>query len=114
MKIFGKAPKKSNLGIKGLRAAYWNLTPKELTEITLNAGQGELTSTGALSIKTGKFTGRSPKDRLSLKMMLQEKSLIGAILILCLMKISLIDYIKKCLTILKTRKFMLGMYMHVL
>lgn len=67
MKIFGKAPKKSNLGIKGLRAAYWNLTPKELTEITLNAGQGELTSTGALSIKTGKFTGRSPKDRFIVK-----------------------------------------------
>jgi phosphoenolpyruvate carboxykinase (ATP) len=67
MKIFGKAPKKSNLGIKGLRAAYWNLTPKELTEITLNARQGELTSTGALSIKTGKFTGRSPKDRFIVK-----------------------------------------------
>ena len=41
----------------------WNLTQEQLFEETLKKEQGTLTSTGALSIKTGEFTGRSPKDR---------------------------------------------------
>ncbi len=40
-----------------------NLFPAKLIEETIAKGQGQLSSTGALSIKTGKFTGRSPKDR---------------------------------------------------
>lgn len=66
MKINGKLPDfndLSNLGIKNISNIHWNLTTKELTEITINKKMGVLASTGALSIKTGKFTGRSPKDR---------------------------------------------------
>lgn len=44
-----------------------NLTPASLVEKTILAGEGHLASTGALSVKTGKFTGRSPKDRYVVK-----------------------------------------------
>ncbi|MCB0839293.1 MAG: phosphoenolpyruvate carboxykinase (ATP) [Bacteroidetes bacterium] len=40
-----------------------NLTPAALIEKTIVLRQGQLSSTGALMVKTGKFTGRSPKDR---------------------------------------------------
>jgi phosphoenolpyruvate carboxykinase (ATP) len=42
---------------------YWNLTPEELIEHTIKKKQGVLSDTGALCIETGKFTGRTPKDR---------------------------------------------------
>ena len=42
---------------------YWNLKPNQLIEQTLRRNQGTLTYNGTLAIKTGKFTGRSPKDR---------------------------------------------------
>lgn len=42
---------------------HWNLSPAALVEKTLIKGQGKLTDSGALAIDTGKFTGRSPKDR---------------------------------------------------
>lgn len=53
----------TDLGLKNVAAAYWNLTPAELVEETLVNGQGALTDTGALAVDTGEFTGRSPKDR---------------------------------------------------
>lgn len=40
-----------------------NLQPAALVEKTIRLGQGKLSSTGALVVNTGKFTGRSPKDR---------------------------------------------------
>jgi len=40
-----------------------NLFPAKLVEETIAKKQGQLSSTGALVVKTGKFTGRSPKDR---------------------------------------------------
>jgi phosphoenolpyruvate carboxykinase (ATP) len=51
------------LGFKGVQNAYWNLSPKELTQMTLAINEGIITDTGALAINTGKFTGRSPEDR---------------------------------------------------
>ena len=52
----------SDLGIKN-SIAHWNLTPKELMLISLKKDQAKLTSTGAITINTGEFTGRSPLDR---------------------------------------------------
>lgn len=43
------------------------LTPAELIEQTILLRQGVLADTGALCIDTGKFTGRSPKDRFIVK-----------------------------------------------
>src|SRR5436190_20282339 len=53
----------ADLGLKNVEDAYWNLSPSELVEETLILGQGLLTDTGALAVDTGKFTGRSPKDK---------------------------------------------------
>jgi phosphoenolpyruvate carboxykinase (ATP) len=40
-----------------------NLSTPELVEVAIQGFEGELSLTGALSVKTGKFTGRSPDDR---------------------------------------------------
>jgi phosphoenolpyruvate carboxykinase (ATP) len=53
----------SEIGLSGVSNAYWNLHPSELVEFTIRRGEGRLTDTGALAIKTGEFTGRSPKDK---------------------------------------------------
>jgi phosphoenolpyruvate carboxykinase (ATP) len=53
----------ADLGIRNVADAYWNLTPAELVEETIVCGEGVLTDTGALAVDTGKFTGRSPKDK---------------------------------------------------
>jgi phosphoenolpyruvate carboxykinase (ATP) len=42
---------------------HYQLSPKELHEITIEKGQGVEASSGALAVNTGEFTGRSPKDR---------------------------------------------------
>lgn len=44
-----------------------NLQPASLVEQTIVSGHGKLSSSGALVVKTGKFTGRSPKDRFIVK-----------------------------------------------
>ncbi len=44
-----------------------NLQPAALVEDTILQKQGKLSSSGALAVKTGKFTGRSPKDRFIVK-----------------------------------------------
>jgi len=51
------------LGIQKVAKAYWNLSPAELVEHALANKEGVLTETGALMCDTGKFTGRSPKDK---------------------------------------------------
>jgi phosphoenolpyruvate carboxykinase (ATP) len=51
------------LGITNPANVFWNLSPKKLTEETINKKQGTIASSGALAIDTGEFTGRSPKDK---------------------------------------------------
>lgn len=46
---------------------HFNLSPAELIEHALAKKEGVLTATGALMADTGKFTGRSPKDRFIVK-----------------------------------------------
>ena len=44
-------------------AVYRTLTPAQLTEAALRRGARKLANTGALVVTTGKYTGRSPKDK---------------------------------------------------
>lgn len=53
-------------GIKNATIRY-QLSPTDLQEITIEKGQGVATSSGALAVNTGEFTGRSPKDRFIVK-----------------------------------------------
>ncbi|NND93396.1 MAG: phosphoenolpyruvate carboxykinase (ATP), partial [Flavobacteriales bacterium] len=55
------------LGLKDVSAAHYGLSPEELTQITIDKGMGRLTNNGTLAIDTGRFTGRSPKDRFIVK-----------------------------------------------
>jgi phosphoenolpyruvate carboxykinase (ATP) len=57
----------SEMGIHNYAHAYWNLTVSELTEHCIKKNEAILTDTGALAIKTGEFTGRSPKDKFIVK-----------------------------------------------
>ena len=54
------------LGITNAHINY-QLTADELTEQTLQRNEGVLNNTGALCINTGEFTGRSPKDKFTVK-----------------------------------------------
>ena len=46
---------------------YRNLNPTELIEFAIKRGEGILAENGALVVNTGKYTGRSPKDRFIVK-----------------------------------------------
>jgi len=53
-------------GIKNAHVQY-QLSSKKLQDITIEKGQGVQTSSGALAVNTGEFTGRSPMDRYIVK-----------------------------------------------
>ena len=54
----------SALGIENAAGnVHFNLAPAKLVEEALRKGEGILTDTGALAVTTGKYTGRSPKDK---------------------------------------------------
>ena len=52
-----------SLGIIAPKEVYYQLSPALLTEKALERGEGILSESGALVVKTGKYTGRSPDDR---------------------------------------------------
>ena len=51
------------LGIAGDGVAFRNLSIPQLVQEALERGEGTLSETGALVVKTGKYTGRSPNDK---------------------------------------------------
>ena len=70
MNQVGKKNPQANLetlGLKNWNTAHWNLTSEELMEETIQRKQGVLADSGALMVKTGTFTGRSPLDRFIVK-----------------------------------------------
>ncbi len=70
MKIVGIKNRDASLdvlGIKNINVAYWNLEPEELIEQSILREQAVLSDTGALSLLTGAFTGRSPQDKFVVK-----------------------------------------------
>lgn len=64
----------SALGLNTKSTIHYQLQPDELSEQTLLRGQGEVNDTGALCIRTGEFTGRSPQDKFIVKDALTENS----------------------------------------
>jgi phosphoenolpyruvate carboxykinase (ATP) len=50
-------------GIRGTKTAYWNLGSPQLAEHILERREGAFAENGALVVRTGQFTGRSPKDK---------------------------------------------------
>lgn len=54
---------------------HWNLNPAELYEQALRNGEAELTSEGAIRVLTGKYTGRSPKDKFFVKQQPSEQQI---------------------------------------
>ncbi|HXL58020.1 MAG TPA: phosphoenolpyruvate carboxykinase (ATP), partial [Chitinophagaceae bacterium] len=49
------------------RIVHYQLSPEELTEQTVHRQEGVISSTGALCINTGEFTGRCPLDKFMVK-----------------------------------------------
>lgn len=64
--LFAKSISLESIGIVGASVKY-QLSPEELHDLTIASGEGTESSTGALAINTGEFTGRSPKDRFIVK-----------------------------------------------
>ena len=50
-------------GIEGIGEAYYNLIEPDLIKHALRRGEGDLGVGGTILVSTGKFTGRSPKDK---------------------------------------------------
>lgn len=57
----------ASIGFSDHSGIHYQLSPAELVEQTILRGQGVLNNTGALCIRTGAFTGRSPKDKFIVK-----------------------------------------------
>lgn len=55
------------LGLSISDSIHYQSSPDELVQDAIRTGEGRLTSTGALAINTGEFTGRSPKDKFTVK-----------------------------------------------
>jgi phosphoenolpyruvate carboxykinase (ATP) len=50
-------------GIHATGQVHWNLSSTMLLQEAVRRGEGELSSHGALTVQTGEYTGRSPKDK---------------------------------------------------
>src|SRR5437588_426982 len=66
-----------NTGLKITDSIHYQLSPEELIEQTIYRNEGVISDTGALVIKTGEFTGRSPKDKFTLVNFTKKIILIG-------------------------------------
>lgn len=57
----------ARFGLTQSENIHYQSSPDELVQDTLRTGEGTLTDTGALAIRTGEFTGRSPQDKFTVK-----------------------------------------------
>jgi phosphoenolpyruvate carboxykinase (ATP) len=64
-----KNPKHSltDYGFTNISKINWNWTQDELIDETVRLGLGQLADSGALTVDTGEFTGRAPKDKYIVK-----------------------------------------------
>src|SRR5581483_5869203 len=61
-------------GIRNVTAAYWNLNAAALLEHAVERREGHLAENGALVVRTGQFTGRSPKDKFLVRNEITERT----------------------------------------
>ena len=57
------AEKLAEHGIRHPGPVHWNLAPAALVEHVLAHGEGVLADNGALVVRTGRYTGRTPRDK---------------------------------------------------
>ncbi len=62
-------------GLKNLKQVNWNLGTAPLYEHSLRNNEAELSAGGALVAETGVFTGRSPKDKFTVRDALTDKTM---------------------------------------
>ena len=62
-------------GLKKLKGVNWNFGAPQLYEYSLGAGEAVLSADGALCADTGVFTGRSPKDKFTVRDALTDKNM---------------------------------------
>jgi phosphoenolpyruvate carboxykinase (ATP) len=60
-------------GLRKLKQVHWNLGAPQLYQHSLSAGEAVLSADGALCADTGDFTGRSPKDKFTVRDATTEK-----------------------------------------
>jgi phosphoenolpyruvate carboxykinase (ATP) len=65
--VYNKAYGADKFGLKNLKAVAWNFGAPQLVEHSLQAGEAVMSADGALCADTGEFTGRSPKDKFTVK-----------------------------------------------
>lgn len=56
-------PTHTSFDLSQAARVYRNLSPAELVEQAIRNGEGELAANGAFVARTGKYTGRTPKDK---------------------------------------------------
>ncbi|MCS7005533.1 MAG: phosphoenolpyruvate carboxykinase (ATP) [Cytophagales bacterium] len=64
----------AQIGLDNLKEVRHNFSPDQLIDLAVKEGEAVLADNGALMMDTGKFTGRSPKDRFIVKDELTSKS----------------------------------------
>ncbi len=62
-------------GLKNLKRVHWNLGAPQLYQYALASGEAVLSADGALCADTGVFTGRSPKDKYTVRDATTEKTM---------------------------------------
>ncbi|MBK8610176.1 MAG: phosphoenolpyruvate carboxykinase (ATP) [Chitinophagaceae bacterium] len=72
--VSGSVEALKKLGLSTTENVHYQLGPDQLTAQAVERGDGVLNDTGALLINTGKFTGRSPKDKFTVKDALTENT----------------------------------------
>jgi len=55
------------IDLETAKEVFYNLSAAELVEHAIRHGEGELASNGAITALTGKYTGRTPKDKFIVK-----------------------------------------------
>lgn len=69
MQEIGKKANNATVLELGIRNSivHWNLSPEQLSQIAIEKNQAKKTASGAITVNTGEFTGRSPLDRFIVK-----------------------------------------------